>query len=76
MDGTTWQQLGGAPVTLPPFASYRRAHRDVEVPLQMSPGRGRYLEIRVPARIAWTLPASWGVHEVRVFAPSETSPAS
>ena len=75
-DGTTWQQLGGAPVTLPPFASYRRAHRDVEVPLQMSPGRGRYLEIRVPARIAWTLPASWGVHEVRVFAPSETAPAS
>jgi hypothetical protein len=76
-DGSTWRQLGGAPVTLPPFASYRRAHRDVEVPLQMNPGRARYLEIRVPARIAWTLPASWGVHEVQVFAPpAEASPAS
>lgn len=75
-DGATWRQLGGAPITLPPFASYRRDHRDVEVPLQMSPGRARYLEIRVPARLAWTLPPSWGVHELRVFASSAgASPA-
>src|SRR5262249_11088408 len=47
-DGASWTELGGAPATLPPFASYRRDHRNVEVPLAMEPGTARYLEIRVP----------------------------
>jgi F5/8 type C domain len=72
-DGDAWTQLGGAPITLPPFASYRRDHRDVEVPLRMEPGTARYLEIRVPPRLGWVQPSTWGVHELRVFVREATS---
>jgi hypothetical protein len=49
IDGKTWSRAGAsAPATLPPFASYRRDHHDVEVPLQFEPVEARHLEIRVP----------------------------
>jgi hypothetical protein len=65
-EGEDWDLAGSANLTPPPFASYRRDHRDVEVPLQISTTRARYLEIRVPQRSMIRAPAVWGVHELQV----------
>lgn len=72
-DGENWESLGGERKTAPPFASYRRNHRDVEMPLLVRPVRTRHLEIRVPARpapyrMAFSRPLpNWGVHELEVY---------
>jgi len=73
-DGTDWTRLGGRSPTMPPFASYRRDHRAVELDLPLVAADVRYLEIRVPAQNAMVFFAShgtgtWGVHELVVLGP-------
>lgn len=76
-DALTWKQIGGETGTVPPLASYRHDHLDVELPLRIDAAPARFVEIRVPARSApfrlWSnRPApSWGVHELRIYAGGE-----
>jgi hypothetical protein len=73
-DGVTWVTIGDQPNVEPPWASYRRDHRDVELRLRLRAVVARHVEIRVPAaatppRLALTAPLpNWGVHELRVYA--------
>jgi hypothetical protein len=72
-EGARWRPIGGEPATLPPFASYRRDHTDVELPLVTRVSRARYLEIRVPQASPMTR-KTWGVHEVRIRGRPEGEP--
>jgi len=70
VDGVRWDEIGGEQPTVPPFASYRRDHLDVELPLRMRPTEARYLKIDVPADppSAWLYSSHhWGAHEVSVY---------
>jgi hypothetical protein len=71
-DGAAWTRLGGEALTPPPFASYRRDHRAIEVDLPMPPAGVRWLEIRVPPEKTFAVfdrhgQGTWGVHELEVL---------
>jgi F5/8 type C domain len=68
-DGVAWEVVVPDTPTLPPFSSYRRDRRRVEVPLALPTVRARYLEIRVPPRKAPGPDFVWGVHELTVQGP-------
>jgi hypothetical protein len=67
-DGMAWTPIGGEAPALPPFAAYRRNHRDVDMPLRVDARRTRFLEIRVPPypRFGFTR-NRWAVHELRIL---------
>src|SRR5262249_38397032 len=69
-DGTTWETIGEEMPTIPPFASYRRDHRDITLTLQARPALARWIELRVPAYPPSPLiygNGVWGVHELVVL---------
>jgi hypothetical protein len=70
-DGVAWETIGGENPTIPPFASYRRDHRHVTLPLRMRPTVARWIEVRVPAYPGSPLlygRGFWAVHELVVLA--------
>lgn len=70
-DGVVWEMLGEELPTIPPFASYRRDHRHVTLPLQARPAVARWIELRVPRYPAGPLvygDGIWAVHELVVLA--------
>jgi len=73
-DGTAWERLNGERPTQPPFASYRRDHRAVDLDLPFGSTEERLLEIRVPPENAFVFfgghgTGAWGVHEIAVLGP-------
>jgi hypothetical protein len=80
LDGASWARIGEEPRVAPPWTSYRRDHRDIELALRFRPVAARWVEIRVPAgatppRHPLTAPlANWGVHELRVYARPPADP--
>jgi hypothetical protein len=71
-DGAAWERLGGEPLTPPPFASYERDHRAIEIDLPFPPASVRLLEIRVPPENPFVVfdghsTGVWGVHELEVL---------
>ncbi len=76
-DGSNWERLGGEKPTLPPFASYRRDHRNVSLDLPVPPTTVRLVEIRVPPQNVFVFfdghgDGTWGVHELEIFESSAT----
>jgi hypothetical protein len=70
LDGRTWRQLGAEGPTVPPFASYRRDHRDVRLRLRIEPATVRFLELTVgtyPRDAWWYTNGRWGIHELLVY---------
>jgi hypothetical protein len=70
LDGRRWDQIGGERPTVPPFASYRREHRDVLLPLRLTPTAARWVEIRVPPYAMGPSTNSdgwWAIHELLVY---------
>lgn len=69
-DGVTWTTIGSESPATPPFASYRRDHRHVEMRLRVDATTTRWLAVRV-ARYPpdfWVYGnGTWGIHELRVF---------
>jgi hypothetical protein len=73
-DGVAWDRLGGSRPTMPPFASYLRDHRAVDLDLPLRPADVRLLEVRVPAENALVFlvghgRGTWGVHELDILGP-------
>lgn len=71
-DGAAWERLGGQAITPPPFASYQRDHRAIEIDLPVTPATVRQLEIRVPPQKTFAVFDShglgtWGVHELELL---------
>ena len=75
LDDSTWEEIGGEPVTRPPFASYRADADHTELRLRLRPTRTRSIEIRVPGGPRVGAPAHWGIHELRVHGRIETASA-
>lgn len=71
-DGVAWEQLGGERPTQPPFTSYRRDHRAIELDLPMRQTSVRALEIRVPLQNDFVHfvghgTGTWGIHELAIL---------
>jgi hypothetical protein len=71
-DGTAWERRGGERPTFPPFASYRRDHRAIELDLPLAAADLRFVEIRVPPQNEFIVfdqhsAGTWGVHELVVL---------
>ena len=75
LDGATWDEIGGEPVTPPPFASYRANPDRTELRLRLRPTRTRSLELRVPGGPHVGAPPHWGIHELRVHGRTEDATA-
>jgi hypothetical protein len=68
LDGVAWEVIVPEQAILPPFASYRRDRRRVEVLLELPGVPARYLQIRGAPRRRALAPRLWGVHEITVHA--------